>query len=75
MAISNFGLAEEEFKAAYGIDSKDLYLDRLAEARLQHEAKERIEGATKKENQPEMGTPADSIKKGKIKKKHRKTGK
>ena len=72
MAISNFGIAEEEFKTGYGYDSKVLYLDRLAEARLQHEASERIERAKKKENQPSIGPPSDSINKGKIKKKQKK---
>lgn len=78
MAVSNFGAAEQEFKTAYESDSKDQYLDRLAEARFQHEAQEKIERATRKAAQPILGPASDTtqtkepIKKKKTKK--RKTG-
>lgn len=70
MAVSNFGAAEQEFKVAYEFDSKDQYLDRLAEARLQHEAQEKIERATRKAALPILGPATDSTKtKESIKKK------
>jgi len=69
LEVSNYGTAEQEFKAAYESDSKDQFLDRLAEARLKHEAQVKIEKASKKETPPFIGPPADTTSKIEVKKK------